>query len=363
VDEELHVSFDFVTQPDESVRLAAEARHEQLAKPPGSLGRIERLGAWVAACQGQCPPRPFTRPRVVVFVGDHGVAAHGVSRYPSEATGQMLANVLAGGAAVSVGADTVGAGVRVIDMSVDAEVSAPEAVTAFKVRRGSGFIGREDALTDSEVRAAIQAGKTIADQEVDGGADLLVAGDLGIGNTTPAAVLIAALTGTEPVAAVGRGTGIDDKAWMRKAIVIRDALRRARRVSSDPVALLRTVAGADIAALAAFLAQAAVRKTPVLLDGVVVGAAALVAEELAPGARRWWLAGHRSTEPAHELALNHLALEPVLDFGMSLGEGVGAVAAVPLLAMATRVLADMATMDEAGISSAAGEAPSPASAE
>ncbi|MET0235599.1 MAG: nicotinate-nucleotide--dimethylbenzimidazole phosphoribosyltransferase, partial [Kibdelosporangium sp.] len=171
-----------------------------------------------------------------------------------------------------------------------------------------------------------------------------------IGNTTPAAVLVAALTGAEPVAVVGRGTGIDDKTWMRKTAAIRDALRRARKVSADPMALLRTSAGADIAAMAAFLAQAAIRKTPVILDGVVSTAAALVAEELAPGARLWWVAGHQSTEPSHKLALEQLGLEPMLDMKMRLGEGSGAVVALPLLAMATRVLAEMTTFQDAGIS-------------
>jgi nicotinate-nucleotide--dimethylbenzimidazole phosphoribosyltransferase len=342
--------FPYVPPPDDSIRRDAIARHEQLTKPAGALGRLEELGVWIASCQGVCPPKPFTRPRVVIFAGDHGVAASGVSAYPSEVTGQMVANFLTGGAAVNVLAATAGVTVRVVDMAVNGTLDAPEQVTEFKVRQGSGSIDREDALTQQEVDAAIEAGRTIADQEVDGGADLLVAGDMGIGNTTPAAVLTAALTGAEPVAVVGRGTGIDDQAWMRKTAAIRDALRRARKVSAEPVALLRTAGGADIAAMAGFLAQAAVRKTPVVLDGVVSGAAALVAEELAPGARLWWIAGHKSTEPSHALALEQLALEPLLNMEMRLGEGSGAVAAVPLLAMAARILAEMATFADAGIS-------------
>ncbi|MER7082231.1 nicotinate-nucleotide--dimethylbenzimidazole phosphoribosyltransferase, partial [Saccharopolyspora kobensis] len=245
------ISFPTVPVPDEQAQRQAVARHEQLTKPAGSLGRLEELGVWVAARQGQCPPRPFTRPRVVVFAGDHGVAGHGVSAYPSEVTGQMVSNFLAGGAAVNVLATNTGATVRVVDMAVNADT--PPVVSAHKVRRSSGAIDREDALTDAEVRAAINAGRTIADEEIDSGADLLIAGDMGIGNTTPAAVLISVLTGTEPVAVVGRGTGIDDNAWMRKTAAIRDALRRARKVLDDPVALLRTSSGADIAALTGFL--------------------------------------------------------------------------------------------------------------
>ncbi len=351
------VEFDTVAPPDESARQAALIRHEQLTKPPGSLGRLEDLGAWLAACQGRCPPNPLRRPRIVVFAGDHGVAARGVSAYPSEVTAQMVANFVAGGAAVNVLAAAAGAGVRVVDMSVDADTS-PE-VAALKVRRSSAPIDTEDALTEAEVDAALAAGKSIVDEEVDGGADLLVAGDMGIGNTTAAAVLIAALTGTEPVAVVGRGTGIDDTTWMRKTAAIRDALRRAKPVTADPVALLRTVAGADIAAMAAFLAQAAVRRTPVVLDGVIAGAAALVAEELAPGARAWWVAGHLSTEPAHALVLEHLDLQPLLDLKMRLGEGTGATAAIPLLTMAVRILSDMATFTEAGISGPEADAPAP----
>ena len=167
------------------------------------------------------------------------------------------------------------------------------------MRRGSGNIAVEDALSADEAAAAIEAGRRIADEEVDSGADLLIAGDMGIGNTTAATTLIAALTDSEPVAVVGRGTGIDDAGWARKTAAIRDALYRARGVSADPVGLLRVCGGADFAAMAGFCAQAAVRRTPVLLDGVVVTAAALVADRLAPGARQWWQAGHRSTEPAH----------------------------------------------------------------
>ncbi|GAA2799344.1 nicotinate-nucleotide--dimethylbenzimidazole phosphoribosyltransferase [Saccharopolyspora taberi] len=341
------IVFPAVPEPDEQVKRQAIARQEQLTKPAGALGRLEEIGVWVAARQGTCPPRPFARPRVVIFAGDHGVAGKGVSAYPSEVTGQMVGNFLNGGAAVNVLASGTGASVRVVDMAVDAET--PAAVSARKVRRGSGSIDREDALTPEQVHAALLAGRAIADEEVDSGADLLIAGDMGIGNTTPAAVLIAALTATEPVAVVGRGTGIDDNAWMRKTSAIRDALRRARKVLNDPVALLRTSAGADIAALSGFLAQASVRRTPVLLDGVVVGAAAMVAEELAPGARQWWLAGHRSAEPGGTLVLDHLDLSPVLDLQMRLGEGSGALTALPVVTAAVRVLAEMATFAEAGV--------------
>ena len=172
---------------------------------------------------------------------------------------------------------------------------------------------------------------------------------MGIGNTTPATTLIAALTDSEPVAVIGRGTGVDDAGWARKTAAIRDALFRSRAAAGDPVALLRICGGADLAAMAGFCAQAAVRRTPLLLDGVVVTAAALVAEELAPGARQWWQAGHRSTEPAHAVALRRLDLEPIVDMRMRLGEGTGAAVALPIVRAAVAALASMATFDEAGI--------------
>ncbi|OZM70032.1 nicotinate-nucleotide--dimethylbenzimidazole phosphoribosyltransferase [Amycolatopsis antarctica] len=339
--------FEDIPQPDEVARASAITLHESLIKPVGSLGRLEELGSWIAACQGQSPPRPFTRPRVVVFAADHGIARTGVSAYPPEVTAQLVSTALTGGAAISVLASSAGAGLRVVDVAVDSEGDSP--ISEFKVRRGSGSIDVEDALSGAEVLAAVRAGMAVADAEVDGGADLLVAGALGVGHTTPAAVLVAALTGAEPVAVVGRGSGIDDAIWMRKAVAIRDALRRARQVITDPVALLRASGGADLAALTGFLAQAAKRRTPVLLDGLAVGAAALVAEELAPGARSWWVASHLSSEPAHTLALEHLDLEPVLDLGMRLGEGAEGVAALPLLTMAVRVLAEMSTHEQSGV--------------
>jgi nicotinate-nucleotide--dimethylbenzimidazole phosphoribosyltransferase len=341
-----------VSPPDTQVAAAARARHDRLTKPPGSLGRLEDLSVWVASCQGVCPPRQFQRPRVVVFAGDHGVTAAGVSAYPAEVTAQMVANFDAGGAAINVLADAAGATVRVVDVAVDADEPLSPSIGLHKVRRGSGNIAVEDALTEEEAAAAIEAGRRIADDEVDSGADLLIAGDMGIGSTTPATTLVAAMTDSEPVAVVGRGTGVDDAGWARKTAAVRDALYRARRAGSEPVALLRICGGADLAAMAGFCAQAAVRRTPLLLDGLVVTAAALVADRLAPGARDWWQAGHRSTEPAHAVALQRLGLEPIVDMRMRLGEGTGAAVALPLVQAAVAVLASMATFDEAGITRA-----------
>jgi len=346
------IGFAPISPPDAVADAAARARQDTLTKPRGALGRLEDLSVWVASCQGHCPPRQFERARVVVFAGDHGVARSGVSAYPPEVTAQMVANIDAGGAAINTLAAIAGATVRVADLAVDADPLS-ERIGAHKVRRGSGDISIEDALTDDETAAAIAAGQQIADEEVDGGADLLIAGDMGIGNTTAAAVLVAAMTDAEPVAVVGFGTGIDDAGWARKTAAVRDALFRVQKelpVSPDPVGLLRSCGGADLAAIAGFCAQAAVRRTPLLLDGMAVTAAALVAERLAPGARLWWQAGHRSTEPGHALALAALRLDPIVDLRMRLGEGTGATVALPVLRAAVAALSSMATFTEAGVS-------------
>jgi nicotinate-nucleotide--dimethylbenzimidazole phosphoribosyltransferase len=349
------MDFPAVTPPDSSAAAAAQRRQDILTKPAGALGRLEDLSVWVASCQGLCPPKQFEHARVVVFAGDHGVARTGVSAYPPEVTAQMVANIEAGGAAINVLAGIAGASVRVVDIAVDCEQPLTEAIGAHKVRRSSGNIALEDALSAQEVVAALEAGRQLADDEVDAGADLLIAGDMGIGNTTAATALIATLTDTEPVAVVGRGTGIDDAAWARKTAAVRDAMFRARQFRPDPVGLLRTCGGADLAAMAGFCAQAAVRRTPLLLDGVVVTAAALVADRMAPGARAWWQAGHRSTEPAHTLALAHLDLVPIVDLGLRLGEGTGAAVALPVLRAAVATLASMATFEGAGVSERASD--------
>ncbi len=340
-----------IEAPDENAAARARARQDTLTKPAGSLGRLEELSVWVAACQGVCPPNQFQRARVVVFAGDHGVTSAGVSAFPAEVTAQMVANFDAGGAAINVLAEAAGASVRVVDIAVDVDEPHSASIGAHKVRRSSGNIAVEDALSAEEAVAALSAGRRIADEEVDAGADLLIAGDMGIGNTTAATALIAAMTGAEPVVVVGRGTGIDDAGWSRKVAAVRNALYRARGLTADPLGLLRVCGGADLAAMAGFCAQAAVRRTPVLLDGVVVTAAAVVADALAPGARQWWQAGHRSTEPAHALALEKLALEPIVDLSMRLGEGTGAAVALPVVRAAVAALRSMATFDEASVSS------------
>jgi len=333
---------------DATAAAAAGARQALLTKPAGALGRLEELSVWVASVQGLCPPRPFQRIRVVVFAGDHGIARAGVSAYPAEVTAQMVANFLAGGAAVNVLARQVGATVRVVDLGVDTDT--PAETGGYKIRRSTNRLDVEDALTLAEATAAVGVGRALADEEVDAGADLLIPGDMGIGNTTACAVLVAAATDQEAAGVTGRGTGIDDAGWMRKVAAVRDGLRRARRVAEDPLALLACAGGADLAAMTGFLLQAALRKTPVVLDGVVSATCGMLAEITAPGAHEWWVAGSRSPEPAQRSALERLGLSPILDLGLRLGEGTGALLAVPVLSAAVATLAEMATFSDSGVS-------------
>ncbi|MGE3284846.1 MAG: nicotinate-nucleotide--dimethylbenzimidazole phosphoribosyltransferase [Pseudonocardia sp.] len=325
-----------ITGPDEDARRAARARLAHLDVPVGGLGRLGELASWLAAAQGGCPPRPPVQPRVIVVAADHGVAAAGVSAREPDATARLLAAARERSAPVTVAAAVAGASVRLVDAGTRAGGGEHH------VRAGSGRIDREDALTAEEVQRALEVGRALADEEVDSGADLLAVGAIGVGATTPASVLVAVLTATEPVAVVGRGSGIDDAAWMRKAAAVRDALRRAKPHVRVPEALLQTVGGADLAVLTGLLTQAAARRTPVLLDGPVAVAAAMVADELEPRARGWWRMAENSPEPATARALAHLRLEPVLDLGTRLGDGSGAVAAIPLVRMAAHLLAETA---------------------
>jgi nicotinate-nucleotide--dimethylbenzimidazole phosphoribosyltransferase len=343
--------------PPTSARAAdrARARQATLTKPAGALGRLEEASVWLAAVQDACPPAPFLHPAVVILAGDHGVArAAGTSAYPPEVTAQMVLNLVSGGAAANVLARQAGARVRVVDVSVDCDPAylddvAPE-VAARRVRRGSGSIDREDAMTRAEAEAALALGALIADEELAQGADVLIAGDMGIGNTTPASALIGLLTGSGATDVTGRGTGIDDGTLERKTAAVAAAMARGADVLDDPVALLARVGSPDLAAMTGLLARAAVRGCPLVLDGIVSCSAALVADRWAPGARAWWAAGHRSTEPAASVALAALGLDPLVDLGLRLGEGTGALLALPLLNAAAATLAEMATFESAGVS-------------
>ncbi|MFF4950291.1 nicotinate-nucleotide--dimethylbenzimidazole phosphoribosyltransferase [Streptomyces chattanoogensis] len=336
-----------IERPDGGARRDAEERRARLAVRPGALGRLDELGTWLAAAQRQVPVRPVERPRAVLFAGDHGVAELGVSARPAGGTRDLVRAVLDGSSPAAVLARAAGAQLRVVDLAVDCDPGElPEEVTRHRVRRGSGRIDTEDALTAEEARAAFRAGMAVADEEADAGTDLVVLGDLSVGGTTAASTLIAALCGTDASVVTGRGgAGIDDLAWMRKCAAVRDALRRARPVLGDQLELLAAVGGADLTAITGFLLQSAVRRTPVILDGVVSAACALVAQRVAFRAPDWWLAGQASGEPAQAKALDRIALTPLLDHGVTAGEGTGALLALPLVQAAAALAAELPVRD------------------
>ncbi|MEU5021781.1 nicotinate-nucleotide--dimethylbenzimidazole phosphoribosyltransferase [Streptomyces angustmyceticus] len=336
-----------IERPDGGVRRDAEERRARLAVPPGALGRLDELGDWLAAAQQQVPVRPVERARAVLFAGDHGVASLGVSARPAGGAKDLVRAVLDGASPAAVLARRAGAQLRVVDLAVDCDPEElPEDVTRYRVRRGSGRIDIEDALTAEEAEAAFRTGTALADEEADAGTDLVVLGDLSVGGTTAASTLIAALCGTDASVVTGRGGApIDDLAWMRKCAAIRDALRRARPVLGDQLELLATVGGADLTAMTGFLLQSAVRRTPVILDGVVSAACALVAQRVAFRAPDWWVAGQASGEPAQAKALDRIALNPLLDHGVTAGEGTGALLALPLVQAAASLAAELPVRD------------------
>jgi nicotinate-nucleotide--dimethylbenzimidazole phosphoribosyltransferase len=333
---------------DMRVMAQAAARWDTLTKPRGSLGRLEALACQVAGISGRARPR-LTERLVFVLAGDHGVAAEGVSAYPSGVTAQMVDNFLRGGAAINVLARQLGARVIVVDMGVDVEISSVPGLVQKKVRRGTRNFAQEPAMTAQEALACVETGIELAEAEVKPSHTWVVTGDMGIGNTTASSAIIAAMTG-EPVERVtGRGTGISGAGLARKAAVIKEALDRHRPRAQDTLDVLSKVGGFEIGGLAGIVLGAAARRCPVVLDGLIATAAALLAVGLVPTVREYLIAGHRSVEPGHTVALQALGLEPVLDLELRLGEGTGGVLALPVLEAACRLLDEMATFEEAGV--------------
>ncbi len=338
-----------VEAPKNAAYAAARTLSDGQAKPVGALGRLEDLAAWAAAAQGFCPPAQFDDVRVDVFAGDHGVAASGVSAYPSEITSAMVRGIASGKAAVSALAAANGVRVSVHDISVAADFPDLPGVSRDKVRRGSAPIQLADAITPAEAERAFAVGERIAERQIADGAQLLIAGDLGIGNTTIASALIAASLGVPAVAVTGRGTGIDAVTMAHKVAIIDAAFARVGVARlADPVQRLIAVGSADLTVGVGYLVGAARRGTPVLIDGVIAAAEALIAEEYAPGTKAWMQAGHRSTEPGQALALDRLGLRPIIDLELHLGEGTGAVLAVPMLRSAVAALNGMALLADLG---------------
>ncbi len=337
-----------VRPPGAAAMRAARARQAQLTKPPGALGALEAASVQLAGIQHRCPPDALRRPVVAVFAGDHGVHAQGVTAWPQEVTATMVANIRAGGAAVNVLARQAGADVLVVDMGVAAALEPGPGLLDRKVRPGTRDLATRPAMARAEAVQALLAGVDVAHRLADTGYDCLLTGDMGIANTTPSAALVAAFTGARPAVVTGRGTGVDDATLARKVAVVERALRD-RPPGDDPVQTLASLGGFEHAGLAGLVLGAAARRVPVVLDGVIAGAAALVARAIAPAAIGSCFAGHRSVEPGHAVALERLGLRPLVDLDLRLGEGTGAVLAFGIVEAAGATLREMATFDSAGV--------------
>jgi nicotinate-nucleotide--dimethylbenzimidazole phosphoribosyltransferase len=331
---------------DSAAQAAARARQARLTKPSGALGRLETLSIQLAGMIGRLDWLPRRR-AVLICAGDHGIAAQGVSAYPQAVTQQMVHNFLAGGAAVNVLARQIGVRVTVVDAGVVGDFEEHPDLLRGKIASGTADFSAGPAMTADQAAAALAVGEAAFVREHARGLDLLAVGEMGIGNTTSASAIIAAITG-HPVAEVtGRGTGVDDEALQHKIALIEAALALHAPGDKDT---LHKVGGFEIGAMAGALLAAAAQRVPVVLDGLISTAAALIAAQIAPGVRHYLIAGHRSVEPGHRAALAWLGLEPLLDLDLRLGEGTGALLAMPVIEAAMRTLQEMATFDAAGVS-------------
>lgn len=327
-----------------SIEARAQARLDSLAKPPGSLGMLERIAVRLCAASGTLSPT--TRPRsLVVFAADHGCVASGVSLWPSAVTTAIARTILTGGAAAGAMARELGASVRLVDVGIVGDLPDHPDLIRSPVRRATRDMMHEPALTVEEFDAALAAGASAARDAIAQGARLLIAGEVGIGNTTAAAATIAHICGLPAADVVGSGAGATPETLAAKAAVISAAVARAATMPGRPG--LAAVSGLEIAAMAGFYLEAATQNTPVVIDGAIAGAAALVAQALDPSSTRVMIASHLSAEPVHAAALKQLGLEPVLDWGMRLGEGTGALAFLPMLDLASAIICNMATLEEA----------------
>jgi nicotinate-nucleotide--dimethylbenzimidazole phosphoribosyltransferase len=334
---------------DQAAMAAARERQDKMTKPRGSLGELEDVSIRLAGLAGECPP-PLPEPAcVAVFAGDHGVHAQGVTPWPQEVTAQMVANFLAGGAVVNAFAAQAGAEVTVVDVGVAADLDPVPGLLPRKIGRGTADFTVGPAMSRDQATAALTVGLEVARDLVAAGNKCLLTGDMGIANTTASAALICAFTGADPAEATGRGTGIDAATYARKVDVVCRGLARHRPDAGDPVGVLAAFGGFEHAAIAGFVLGAAALRVPVILDGVIAGAGALAAAALAPDAATACFAGHRSAEPGHAITLKYLGLRPLVDLGLRLGEGTGAVLALPLVQSAARALRDVATFDSAGV--------------
>ncbi len=357
----LDVIADRIEPLDAAAVVAARSRLDSLTKPPGSLGRLEALAAQLAGITGN-PLPTVERPAIVVFAGDHGVTVRGVSAYAREVTAQMVTNFVRGGAAINVLARSARASLTVVDVGVagpvsyradEAGVTGARLVTA-RVAAGTRDMTVGPAMSRHEALAAIAAGRSIVRDEIASGSELIAVGEMGIGNTTAASALVAALTGERAAVVTGRGTGLDDTRLDRKVKLIDRALVRHAASAGDPLAILASLGGLEIAGVVGAILASAEARIPVVLDGFITGAAALVAAAIAPSCVPRLIASHRSTEPGHRIVLERLGAVPLLDLELRLGEGTGAALALPIIHAATAILREMATFEVAGVSTRRG---------
>jgi nicotinate-nucleotide--dimethylbenzimidazole phosphoribosyltransferase len=329
---------------------AARARQASLTKPAGSLGTLERLHVQLAAIQ-RTPLPAFKRPAVLIVAADHGVADAGVSAYPKQVTGEMARNFAAGGAAINVLADDAGARLVVADLGIDWQGRTPPTdIVRLPVAAGTANLANRPAMSRAQATESLEAGLALSTRLVDEEADLIALGEMGIGNTTASAATIAALTGRPARDVTGIGTGIDAERWERKVAIVERALARVGSATDDPIRILAEVGGYEIGALAGAMIGGAAAGIPIVLDGLIVGAGALLAVAICPAVRPYLIASHRSVEPGHRIVLELLELEPLMDLGLRLGEGSGAAIALHLIRLACRLPREMATFDEAGVS-------------
>lgn len=326
----------------------ARQRQDDLTKPRGSLGRLESLSIQIAGITGSFLPK-IGRKSVIVIAGDHGVVAEGVSAYPQEVTAQMVMNFLRGGAAINVLAKHAGANVMVVDMGMVVDLPAQPGLLVRKIGHGTGNISRGPAMTRQQALAGIQAGVDLVEDELKQDLSLVATGDMGIGNTTPSAAIASALTSLQAHQFVGRGTGIDNNGLNRKILAIERALATNQPDPLDGLDVMAKVGGFEIAGLTGVILGAAANRLPIVVDGFISTAAAMVAASLAPQACDYMIAAHRSQESGHNLMLEWLKLSPILDLQMRLGEGTGAVLAMMVVEAACKVLTEMATFSEAGV--------------
>jgi nicotinate-nucleotide--dimethylbenzimidazole phosphoribosyltransferase len=336
-----------ITAPDASLVEAARRHLDSLTKPPGSLGRLEDLAVRLAVLRSGAPT--VEAPVIFTFAADHGVAAESVSAYPQVVTAQMVENFLRGGAAVNVLARQAGARVVVADLGVANPISAHDGLVRVPVAAGTENLARGPAMTREQATRSVETGARLALDAIAAGADMIATGEMGIGNTSVASALTAALTGAAPARVTGRGTGLDDAAWARKVKVVERALAANAPVPTDGLGVLAALGGFEIGGLVGVILAGAAHRIPVVLDGFISTAAALVADRVAPDTRHVLFASHRSAEPGHGTALDHLALAPYLDLGMRLGEGTGAALFIHLARAAAGLYREMATFKSAGV--------------